>query len=237
MIVIPALDLRDGACVQLVGGDYADERVRRDDPLQVLQEFAAAGFTRAHIVDLDAATGRGANDALVEELFGTTALEVQVGGGVREESRIAALLGQGARAVVLGTRAIEDVTWLSEMAQRFERRIIVAADVRERTVLTRGWQGTTARDVLGVVRDLNAFPLAGVLVTAVHREGKLEGTDVALAHSVVAACNHPVYAAGGITTFGDLTALARAGVTGAIVGMALYTGALDPRALAQEFVV
>jgi phosphoribosylformimino-5-aminoimidazole carboxamide ribotide isomerase len=236
MIVIPALDLREGACVQLIGGDYAAERVRRDDPLEVLQDFARAGFSRAHVVDLDAATGRGANDALVAQLLAAPGLQLQVGGGVRDASRITTLLQQGATYVVCGTRAVEDPAWLDEMAQRFQRRLIVAADVRDRTVVTRGWQDATTRDVGDLLLELNALPLAAVLVTAVHVEGRLQGPDLALAHSAVATCRHPVLVAGGISTFGDLQALARTGVGAAIVGMALYTGALDARALAEEFV-
>lgn len=235
MIAIPALDLREGSCVQLVGGDYDDERVRLRDPLQALEKWEHYGFSRAHIVDLDAATERGSNAEVVRELLGATKLELQVGGGLRTEEHMSALLGAGARYAVLGTRAVEDADWLARIAWAHPGAIIVAADVRDGVVLSRGWQRAAARDVLAVIADLNALPLAAVLVTAVHVEGRMRGPDLALAERVIAASKWPVLVAGGVASLRDLRALAERGVTGAIIGMALYTGALDPRAVAQEF--
>jgi phosphoribosylformimino-5-aminoimidazole carboxamide ribotide isomerase len=142
MIVIPAVDLREGACVQLVGGEYDAERVRLEDPLAVAQGWARLGFTRLHVVDLDAATGRGSNAELVREIMRDCGMVVQVGGGVRDEERVERLLDDGASAVVVGTRAIEDPDWLAEMAERYPGELIVAADVRDRRVVTRGWART-----------------------------------------------------------------------------------------------
>ena len=131
MIVIPAVDLRDGACVQLVGGEYDAERVRLDDPLAVAREWARVGFRRLHVVDLDAATGRGSNAHVVEEIvrYGNFD-EVQVGGGVRDEDAIDRILGYGARAVVIGTRGLEDPEWLAEVASREVRSIFAVVSVR-----------------------------------------------------------------------------------------------------------
>ncbi len=234
MIVIPAVDLRDGACVQLVGGSYARERVRLHDPLSVAREWVRLGFRRLHLVDLDAATGRGSNAALVRAVLAGVAAEVQVGGGIRETAHVEQLLAAGARWVIVGTRALEEPQWLADVAARHPQRLIVAADVRGRRVVTRGWERTLAREVREVIAGLDTLPLAGVLVTAVHREGRLGGTDLGLASDVVRACVHPVFAAGGVTTVDDLRALAEAGVSGAVVGMALYTRALDPLALVEE---
>ena len=235
MIAIPAIDLRESACVQLVGGSYEAEQIRIDDPPAVAHKWEFAGFQRLHIVDLDAATGRGNNAEMIREILRATSMRAQVGGGVRDESRIEALLQDGARNVVLGTRAVENPFWLAEMAEAFPGTIIVAADVRERRVLTRGWARTSDRYILDLVDDLNGLPLAGVMVTAVHKEGLMEGADLRLMEEVVEQSEHGVCASGGIGTIGDLRALQDRGVASVVIGMALYTGAIDPAAVAEEF--
>ena len=235
MIAIPAVDLRDGACVQLVGGAYDAEKVRLHDPVGVARGWADMGFERLHVVDLDAATGRGSNDRIVRDILGLDEMAIQVGGGVRNADRIERLLDDGAESVVLGTRAIEESGWLVEMTSRFPGEIIVAADVRDRRVVTHGWSRLHHRDVLDVIEELNDLPLAAVLVTAVHREGQLGGTDLFLMEDVAERCVFPVFASGGVTTMNDLRALADRGLAGAVIGMALYTGVLDARAVASEF--
>ena len=235
MIAIPAVDLREGRCVQLVGGEYAKERVRLEDPLAVVRDWARLGFQRVHIVDLDAATGRGSNMAVVRELLRETSLEAQVGGGLRDTDAVERALDDGAARVVVGTRAVEDPDWLAELADEFPDEIIVAADVRDRKVVTRGWRHTLPQDVVDLAEELNALPLAGLLVTAVHKEGRLAGTDLPLMEDVAEASRHPVIASGGITRVADLRALADRGVAAAVIGMALYTGTLDPRLVAEEF--
>lgn len=235
MIAIPAVDLREGACVQLVGGSYDAERVRLTDPYGIARSWADMGFTRLHVVDLDAATGRGSNERIISDIVGLDELAVQVGGGVRSEEAIARLLEGGAESVVLGTRAIEDPDWLGEMTIQFPGEIIVAADVRDRRVVTHGWAKLHHRDVLDVIDELNDLPLAAVLVTAVHREGQLGGTDLFLMEDVAERSVSPVFASGGVTTMNDLRSLADRGIAGAVIGMALYTGVLDARAVADEF--
>lgn len=235
MIAVPALDLREGACVQLVGGDYADERVRRPDPLVVAREWREAGFAHLHVVDLDAATGRGDNDRVVRAVLEERSTHCQVGGGVRDDARVEGLLAAGAARVVCGTRAIEDPTWLASLAARHPGRIVVAADVRGREVTTRGWAAGSGRDVHALLDALEALPVAGVLVTAVHVEGRMVGPDLELVRSLVARTRLPLFASGGIGGVDDLRRLQDAGAAEAVIGMALYTGALDARAVAKEF--
>ena len=235
MIAIPAIDLRDGACVQLVGGSYADERVRLDDPVGVARRWTELGFQRLHIVDLDAAMNCGSNAPTVDAIIGDTSARVQVGGGVRTAEHLAHLLSAGAAHVVVGTRALEDPEWLAEQAARFPNAIVVAADVRGRRLTVRGWTETIERDLLAAVRQLGELPLAGLLVTAVDVEGQMLGPALSLIADVVHASSVPVIASGGITTLEDLRALDGLGVSAAVVGMALYTGTLDPRDTAQEF--
>ena len=235
MIAIPAVDLRDGACVQLVGGSYDREVVRLTDPVGVARNWVQLGFAALHVVDLDAATGRGSNADLVAEVVREAGVPVQVGGGLRETDAIERALDAGAARVVVGTRAVEDPAWLEEAVREFPGRIVVAADVRDRRVLTRGWQRALDRHIGDLVDTLNDLPLAGILVTAVHREGQLQGTDLHLMEEIVEESHHPLFASGGITEMHELRSLAELGVTGAVLGMALYTGALEPRTLVEEF--
>lgn len=235
MLAIPAIDLRDGHCVQLVGGDYAKEAVRLDDPVRIAQRWVAAGFSRLHLVDLDAATGRGSNRELLREIITRAGVPAQVGGGVRDGEAILTLLEDGADRVVVGTRGVEDPEWLARQAEAAPGRIVLAADVKERTVVTRGWAKETKREIVEFIRELEDLPLAGLLVTAVHKEGKMQGTDLALMADVVDAAPWPVIASGGVGSLQDLRSLEDRGVAAVVLGMALYTEALDARIVAEEF--
>lgn len=235
MIAIPAIDLREGACVQLVGGSYAAERVRLTNPLAVAYEWCACGFGRLHVVDLDGATGRGSNAPVIRSILREGDTDVQVGGGLRTNAQVESMLDDGARYVIVGTRALEDLDWLAEIAGENPGQIILAADVRERRVVTQGWQRTLALDVFDLIDELTAIPLAGLLVTAVHKEGQMQGTDLLLMEDVVELAPFPVLAAGGVGSMNDLHLLRDRGVSAAVIGMALYTGALDPRIVAGEF--
>ena len=182
MIAIPAVDLRDGACVQLVGGEYAAERIRLPDPIAVVLDWEAKGFQALHIVDLDAATGRGDNRRTIERLLDRTDLTVQVGGGVRDRDAIAWLIDAGATYVIVGTRALEDEEWLAEMADDFPGQLIVAADVRERKIVTHGWTRTMHLDIDEAMERLSQLPLAGVRVLA-HKETPGLGDYIDIGHS------------------------------------------------------
>jgi len=235
MIAIPAIDLRGGACVQLVGGSFANEAVRIDDPSSAMVRWQSAGFTRLHVVDLDAAVGAGDNANQITSLLSATRIPMQVGGGVRTSDRVHNLLEQGADRVVLGTRAIEDPNWLEELADDYPDRIVVAADVRDRAVVTHGWANASTLTLAALIDRLNDVSLGAVLVTAVHVEGQLNGPDWSLTADVVRRTTHAVIASGGITSINDLRRLAAEGVSASVIGMALYTGTLDARAVAEEF--
>ncbi|HJQ13034.1 MAG TPA: 1-(5-phosphoribosyl)-5-[(5-phosphoribosylamino)methylideneamino]imidazole-4-carboxamide isomerase [Gemmatimonadaceae bacterium] len=234
MQVIPAIDLRDGSCVQLVGGSYAAERVRIADPIAVAREWARVGFSRIHLVDLDAATGRGSNRDIVREILDVTPAKVQCGGGVRNFDDIDDLLGAGASEVVLGTRAVEDRDWLEEAVARYPGRIIVAADASSGQLVSRGWSQTSSRDVVDFIDELQALPLAAILVTAVEREGRLQGPNAELIEEITRRVNTPIQASGGVRDRDDIRALADAGASATIIGMALYTGALNPQTIIEE---
>jgi len=221
--------------VQLTAGSYDEELIRIPDPVGVAVAWRQYGFHHLHIVDLDGVAGRGNNTAQIQTILGATDAEVQVGGGIRSEQSIERSLNDGAQRVIIGTHALEDPDWLVDMSTMFPGSIIVAADVRGRKVLSHGWTRTHSKLVLDLVEELNGLPLAGVLVTAVHCEEAMRGTDLPLMEDVAELAEFPVFASGGLGSLNDLRALSDRGVAAAIVGMALYSGALDPRAVAEEF--
>jgi len=236
MLLLPSVNLRGGACVQLVGGSYTEEVVRLDDPVAQLRRWSHHGFNAIHLLDLDAATGRGDNYALVQEFLHSADIAVRVAGGIRDVARIERLIDLGAAQVVVGTRAVEDPFWAASVAEEFPMRVVVAVDVKLRTVVTHGFSRTLHRPLERVLEGLSELPLAGIMVTAVHRSGGGSGTDVALAELAVdCADGVPVTAAGGIASAGELRALEERGVAAAVVGVALYTDVLDPAPVASEF--
>jgi phosphoribosylformimino-5-aminoimidazole carboxamide ribotide isomerase len=236
MIAYPAIDLRNGLVVQLVGGEPGSERVVLPDPVAVAEQWIECGFRALHVVDLDAALDTGANDGAVRGIIAAAQhVPVQVGGGVRTTARVSQLIEEGAAAVIVGTRAVQEPGWLEVIALRWPDRIVVAADVRGETVVVRGWtasSGVSAEDLIG---RLETLPLAGILVTDVTREGRMVGPDVERFRQLVATTPHRLIASGGIAGAADLARLAATGVAGAVLGMALYTGALDPPVVAGEY--
>lgn len=236
MIAIPAIDLRDGACVQLVGGSFEQERVRLRDPVAVALRWREAGFTRLHVVDLDAATGRGSNAGIVAALVATNALSYQVGGGIRDATGVERWLRLGASRVVVGTRGVEDPEWLARQAGLYPDRIVIALDVRGDRVQVRGWSDDSGASLSQMLQAIEALPLAGVLVTAVDVEGRMDGPDLPLMQQARGATALPLIASGGIANLDDLAALASLRVDAVVIGMALYTGALDAAAVARRYV-
>ena len=227
MIVFAAVDLQQGEVVQLVGGRRDSARVRLPNPVEVAQQWEQAGFRELHVIDLDAARGEGDNRRLVRDIVRSVSVPVQVGGGVRGVVAIESLLELGAARVITGTRAIEDEDWLHMAAAQFPEKLVVAADVKDGIVLTRGWTATTKLTLADALDRLNRHPLAAVLITDVGREGQMTGVDQQLFQDAAKRSVHPLYAAGGIASAADLAALEAAGAAGAVLGMALYTGAID----------
>jgi phosphoribosylformimino-5-aminoimidazole carboxamide ribotide isomerase len=235
MIAAPAVDLREGRCVQLVGGRPEEERVSLPDPVGQGRLWWEMGFGTLHIVDLDAALGLGDNRSIIKQVVRGTSATIQVGGGIREESDVEALLGLGVKRVIVGTRAIDDPEWLDAVSRKHPDRITVAADIREGVVVRKGWTESSGIPVLELLERLETLPLAGILCTDVSREGRLGGIDLPGARSVIEGSRHPVWISGGVTTMDELDALGRAGAAGAVLGMALYTETLPPTQVARRF--
>lgn len=236
MIAYAAIDLRRGRVVQLVGGRPEVERVSWPDPAAVAGQWLKCGFAGLHVVDLDAALGQGENLAAIRAIIAAAAeIPVQAGGGIRSTAAADAVLQAGAARVVVGTRAVEDLAWLRRLAGRWPGRVVVAADVRGEEVVVRGWTAGSGIRADELLAQLGELPLAGVLVTDVAREGRMAGADVAAFRRLAALSPHPLIASGGVAGEADLVALARTGVAGVVLGMALYTGALDAAAVARQY--
>ena len=224
--MIPAIDVMGGRAVFLVGGRPETAEVVSDDPTALARSWQRRGARRLHVVDLDAALGRGENREAVRSILREIAVPVQVGGGLRDESALREILGTGAASAIVGTRAIRDAAWLRDMAVRFPSRLILALDRDSRGLLVEGWQRASTADARGLVDLANELPLEGVLFTDVVREGRLRGVGDA-DEALLRRCSRPRIAAGGVAGPGDLRTLRRAGYDHAVVGKALYSGALD----------
>lgn len=235
MIVSPAVDLKGGRCVQLVGGRPADERVSLPDPVSVARSWWERGFTTLHLVDLDAALGTGDNLDLLRDIMAATPATTQVGGGVRDDARAEALLEAGADRIIIGTRGLDDPAWMDALAHRYPGRVVAAADTRDGYVLRKGWTERAGFTVSDFLQRLERVPLAGVLATDVGQEGRLEGMDRTSVARTLRWSTHPVWVSGGITTEDDLSWLEQSGAAGAVLGMTLYTETIDATAVAKQW--
>ena len=235
MIAAPAVDLRGGRCVQLVGGRPEDERVSLPDPVAEAVAWSTRGFETLHVVDLDAALGSGDNLDLIVELVDSTPASVQVGGGIRDDARVERLVEAGADRLVVGTKALDDPHWLEKLTDRYPGRIVLALDTRDGHVLRKGWTDSTGLEITSFLPTVSGLPLAGILATDVGREGRLEGIDRDGCARVIEATHHPVWVSGGVTTVEELEFLERAGAGGVVLGMAIYTSTLDRTLVADRW--
>ena len=235
MDLYPAIDIRGGACVRLVQGDYARERVYGGDPLAVAKEFESDGAPWIHVVDLDAArTGRPVNRPVVASIAAAVNVPVQAGGGIRDEFSAEALLDAGITRIVLGTAALEDPGLLRRVAHRHPGRVAVGLDARGGVVAVRGWTEASGRTTADVLAEVEDAPLGAVVVTDISRDGMMGGPDLDGLAAVLAATRHPVVASGGVATLEDLAALAQVvsegrRLEGAIVGTAIHEGVFSVR--------
>ena len=223
--LLPAVDVKDGRAVRLVQGELDKESIY-GAPLEVSLEFQAAGAEWLHLVDLDAAFGRGENSALLAEVVGKLDIKVELSGGIRDDESLKRALATGCRRVNLGTAALEDPEWTARVIAEYGDRIAVGLDVRGHTLAARGWT-KEGGDLFETLARLDRDGCARYVVTDVAKDGTLAGPNIELLKSVCAATSRPVIASGGISSLDDiavLTALVGAGVEGAIVGKALYAG-------------
>jgi phosphoribosylformimino-5-aminoimidazole carboxamide ribotide isomerase len=235
MKLIPAVDIKDGRCVQLVGGKPGTEKVRIDDVVGVARKWQSDGAELIHVIDLDAALGTGDNGTLIEKVVGSLDVPVQVGGGVRAKEQVERLFDIGCERVIVGTKAIQDRSFIEELARTYEDGIVVAIDSVQDQVLVRGWQEVSGRDLLDVVSEMSDLPIFGFLYTNVEVEGRLQGIDPIPVKALVETTSKPVIVSGGITTNEDLATLRQLGAHSVVLGMAIYTGKIDFRRAVGEY--
>lgn len=224
--LLPAVDVKDGRAVRLVQGELAQESVY-GSPLEVALEFQASGAEWLHLVDLDAAFGRGENSALLAEVVGKLDIKVELSGGIRDDASLTRALATGCTRINLGTAALENPEWTSRVIAEYGDRIAVGLDVRGHVLAARGWT-QEGGDLFETLARLESDGCARYVVTDVTKDGTLQGPNLELLKEVCAATKRPVVASGGISSLADIAALSalnKIGVEGAIVGKALYAGA------------
>jgi len=235
MFAIPALDLMDGKCVQLVEGRPWSAKVTIDDPVGVALRWEGQGAKRLHVIDLDAALGNGDNENIVREVLKKVKIPTQVGGGIRKDDKAERLMKAGAAQIIVGTRAIKDLKWLETLATRYPERIIVAVDARGNEISIKGWTDGSGIKLIDYVKSIENFPLFGLLYTNVSREGKLQGIDMKPIENLIKSTKKRLFIAGGITSLDDLQKIATAGAFGAVLGMSIYKGKINLKDALERF--
>lgn len=233
MIVIPAIDIRDGRCVQAASSRQRAAGLRSDDPTEVALHWERAGFHRLHVMDLDGEPRAGAERESVRELLEDVAIECAVGGDVRSGDQVEQLLHDGASFVILGRRALEEPEWLDGTAAAFPGRLIVAMRVTGRQLESRG--RTRLRSTLAVIDEFADLPLASLLLAPSHDGASLGDEELHVLEDAAEGSTHPLIVAGGVRSLRDLRALEERGIAGVILSSALYDGSLDPRVVTEEF--
>jgi phosphoribosylformimino-5-aminoimidazole carboxamide ribotide isomerase len=237
MDIFPAIDLLDGKCVRLYQGDYDKSQVFHDNPAQMARSWLEQGANKLHLVDLDGAkAGQPVNlDAIasIVEMVKKTAIQpiqIQIGGGLRTEANVRQLLDLGVDQVILGTIAVEQPQLVRDLCQKYPQQIVVGIDARDGKVATKGWIETSAVAATDLAKQMAQMGVAAIIYTDIHRDGTLTGPNIEALRELASGIEIPVIASGGVSSLGDLLnllSLSTIGVTGAIVGRALYTGEVN----------
>ena len=230
MDVIPAIDILQGRCVRLYQGDYAQSEIVAQDPLTQAQLWVDQGASRLHLVDLDGAkTGEPSNLEVIRQMAQTLSVPIQVGGGIRSLERAKQVLESGVDRVILGTVAVEDPDLVVRLCQQFPGRIIVGIDAKQGQVAIKGWIESTPMAATELVERVCQQGAAAIIYTDIQRDGTLQGPNLDQLRQIASIASVPVIASGGISSVKDLLSvlsLSTYGVTGVIVGKALYSGAI-----------
>ncbi len=229
MEIIPSIDLRSGRCVRLFQGDFQRETVFSNDPVSMALQWQNQGAVRLHLVDLDgAAQGAPANKAAISEILDTLSIPVQIGGGIRSLATAEALIRMGTDRVVIGTAAVEDPDLVRALcAGQGSEKVVVAVDARDGKVATRGWTEDTSIEVLDLVNQMADLGVTRLLYTDISRDGTLTQPNYEANEYLAEKSGMAVLASGGIAALEHVTRLRETGVEAAILGTALYTGAVD----------
>jgi phosphoribosylformimino-5-aminoimidazole carboxamide ribotide isomerase len=229
MIILPAIDLRDGKCVRLIQGQYDSQITYKDNPAAQAEEFQADGATWLHVVDLDGAKeGKPVNTSSIEAIVKSTSLNVEVGGGLRDEEAIKTLLDIGVTRVIIGTKAVSDYDWFCKMAQTFKGKIVLGLDARGSNVSTHGWLEDSQLKILDFAKQAAELPLAAIIYTDISKDGMLCGPNIERTQSLAESVDIPVIASGGVSKIEDIQDLLKVpSIHGVIAGRSLYEGTLD----------
>jgi 1-(5-phosphoribosyl)-5-[(5-phosphoribosylamino)methylideneamino] imidazole-4-carboxamide isomerase/N-(5'phosphoribosyl)anthranilate isomerase len=226
LILLPAVDVKDGKAVRLVQGELQRE-TNYGEPLAAALDFQSAGAQWLHLVDLDAAFGRGSNHELLAEVVGKLDIKVELSGGIRDDESLERALATGCARINLGTAALENPDWTSTVIKKYGERIAVGLDVRGHTLAARGWT-QEGGDLFETLARLDRDGCTRYVLTDVAKDGTMQGPNLALLKEVAAATHAPIIASGGVSTLDDIRALRELtsiGIEGSIVGKALYAGA------------
>lgn len=228
MDVIPAIDILGGRCVRLYQGDYERSQVFDENPVNVAKQWENEGAMRLHLVDLDGAkAGHPVNQDIIEAIIHAVGIPVQVGGGLRDRQSIGDLLAIGVNQVILGTVAVETPNLVAQVCEEFPEQIIVGIDARNGNVATRGWLETSEVNAVTLAQRMADLGVSRLIYTDIHRDGTLKGPNYSALREVAESTTIPIIASGGISSLTNLLsllALEPLGVSGAIIGRALYTG-------------
>lgn len=228
MIILPAIDIKDGRCVRLFQGDYAQITTYDTDPVQVALRWQEAGASWLHLVDLDGAKeGYPVNAELIKQIRAATTLHIELGGGMRTLEHIEQLLELGVDRVILGTIAITNRQLLQQALGRWGERIVVGLDARDGLVAIAGWLETSQVKAVDLARELSELGVKRFIYTDISRDGALTGPNLGALTEMQQAVSSALIASGGVSSLADLQALASSGVEGTIVGKAIYTGAVN----------
>ena len=233
MDVIPAIDILDGRCVRLYQGDYQQSEVFGEDPVEVAQRWYSQGAKYLHVVDLDGAkAGKPQNLKVIEAIARSIPMRVQMGGGLRDRESIVSVLNSGVSRVILGTAAVESSQLVADICAEFPEQIMIGIDARDGKVATRGWLTTSDVMAVDLAKRMTDVGVAGIIYTDIHRDGTMQGPNIEALRQLAENVNVPVIASGGVSSITDLlnlVSLESVGVTGAIVGKAIYTGDIQLR--------
>ena len=235
MQIYPAIDLRDGKCVRLRQGDYAQETVFGADPAAMAKRWVAEGATYLHLVDLDGAKqGMPINERSIRAIVKAAGVPCQLGGGLRTQEHIRDALAWGVARVIVGTKALQSPQWLAQMSHQFPGRIVLGIDAKDGKVATQGWLDVSEMGALDLAKKCARPPLSAIIYTDISRDGMMQGANVSAMAEMTAAVPLPVIASGGVTTLEDVKRLQEAGLAGCIIGRALYEGQLILREVVAQ---
>jgi len=238
MLLIPAIDLKDGKCVRLRQGRMEDSTIFSDDPVAMAERWVRAGARRLHVVDLNGAfAGQPVNAQVIRRIAQTFPdLPIQVGGGIRDEQAIDAYLDAGVQFVIIGTKAVQEPHFINDLCLEYPGHIIVGLDAKDGRVAVNGWSKLSKHNVIDLAQVFERYGVEAIVYTDISRDGMMQGVNVDATVRLAQAIGIPVIASGGVSTLDDVRALCaveQEGIMGAIIGRALYEGGIDLAAAQQ----